>query len=61
MATGATTWGLGRVDATYAGQVISWSGIAACGAMAAGAPVGIWLEPSMRFSRLEQLLREYQP
>jgi MFS family permease len=44
VATGATTWGLGRVDATYAAQVISWSGIASYGAMAAGAPLGIWLE-----------------
>ena len=44
MATGAPTWGLGRVDATYAAQVISWSGIASYGAMAAGAPLGIWLE-----------------
>jgi len=44
VATGAITWGLGRVDATYAAQVISWSGIASYGAMAAGAPLGIWLE-----------------
>ncbi len=44
VATGATTWGLGRVDPAYAAQVISWSGIAAYGAMAAGAPLGIWLE-----------------
>ena len=44
VATGAITWGLGRVDATYAAQVISWSGIASYGAMAVGAPLGIWLE-----------------
>ena len=44
VATGATTWGLGRVAPEYAAQVISWSGIAAYGAMAAGAPLGIWLE-----------------
>ncbi len=44
VATGATTWGLGRVAPEYAAQVISWSGIASYGAMAAGAPLGIWLE-----------------
>ena len=44
VATGATTWGLGRVASEYAAQVISWSGIASYGAMAAGAPLGIWLE-----------------
>jgi MFS family permease len=44
VATGATTWGLGRVAPEYAAQVISWSGIASYGAMAVGAPLGIWLE-----------------
>jgi MFS family permease len=44
VATGSTTWGLGRVDPEYEVQVISWSGIASYGAMAAGAPLGIWLE-----------------
>jgi len=44
VATGSTTWGLGRVGAEYAAQVISWSGIASYGAMAAGAPLGIWFE-----------------
>ena len=44
VATGAITWGMGRVGPEYAAQVISWSGIANYGAMAAGAPLGIWLE-----------------
>ena len=44
VATGAITWGLGRVAPEYATQVISWSGIASYGAMAAGAPLGVWLE-----------------
>jgi MFS family permease len=39
VATGATTWGLGRVAPEYAAQVISRSGIASYGAMAAGAPL----------------------
>lgn len=43
VATGSTTWGLGRVAPRDAALVISWSGIASYGAMALGAPVGIWL------------------
>src|SRR5438034_1683510 len=46
VATGATIWGLGRVGATFTAQVISWSGIASYGALAIGAPVGVWLENS---------------
>src|SRR5260370_11198028 len=52
VATGAITWGLGRVAPEYAAQVISWSGIAAYGAMAAGAPLGIWLEVRHGFSSI---------
>jgi MFS family permease len=44
VATGATIWGIGRVGATHTAQVISWSGIASYGALAIGAPTGIWLE-----------------
>src|SRR5580704_15924061 len=44
IATGSTTWGLGRAAPGYAAQTISWSGIASYGAMAAGAPIGSWLE-----------------
>ena len=47
VATGATLWGMGRVGAAYTTQVISWSGIASYGALAAGAPAGLWLENSM--------------
>ena len=44
VATGATIWGIGRVGSTYTAQVISWSGIASYGALAVGAPLGVWLE-----------------
>ncbi len=47
VATGATLWGMGRAGATYTTQVISWSGIASYGALAAGAPAGLWLENSL--------------
>jgi MFS family permease len=46
VATGATIWGIGRVGAAATAQVISWSGIASYGALAVGAPVGVWLENS---------------
>jgi MFS family permease len=44
VATGATIWGIGRAGAASTAQVISWSGIASYGALAVGAPVGVWLE-----------------
>src|SRR5258708_2931217 len=44
VATGSTTWGLGRVKSEYAAQVISWSGVASYGGMSVGAPLGVWLE-----------------
>jgi MFS family permease len=44
IATGATIWGIGRVGPAYTAQVISWSGIASFGALALGAPFGVWLE-----------------
>ena len=47
VATGATLWGMGRVGATHTTMVISWSGIASYGALAAGAPAGLWLENSL--------------
>ena len=44
VATGATIWGIGRVGSASTAQVISWSGIASYGALAVGAPFGVWLE-----------------
>jgi MFS family permease len=52
VATGSITWGMGRVAPEYGTQVISWAGIANYGAMAAGAPLGIWLEAKHGFSSI---------
>jgi MFS family permease len=52
VATGSITWGLGRVAPENAAQVISWAGIASYGAMAAGAPLGIWLENRYGFESI---------
>jgi MFS family permease len=52
VATGATIWGIGRVGAASTAQVISWSGIASYGALAAGAPTGVWLENSFSVSAI---------
>jgi MFS family permease len=44
VATGATVWGIGRTGAAHTTQAISWAGIASYGALAVGAPLGLWLE-----------------
>ncbi|WP_415422183.1 MFS transporter [Serratia marcescens] len=41
--TGSTLWGIGRVGAMHTARVISWNGVATYGAMAAGAPLGVYL------------------
>jgi MFS family permease len=52
IATGTITWGLGRVKPENATQVISWAGIASYGAMALGAPLGIWIERYYGFAAI---------
>ena len=59
VATGAITWGLGRVAPENAAQVISWSGIASYGAMAAGALLVFGLRTDSESSPLGWPHREY--
>jgi len=41
--SGSIGWGIGRVGAAHTAKVISWNGIASYGALAIGAPGGVWL------------------
>lgn len=50
--TGSITWGIGRVGVNSSARVISWNGIATYGALAIGAPLGVWMERSIGFTSL---------
>jgi len=50
VATGATIWGILNVGAENTATVISWNGISTYGALAIGAPLGVFLETTVGFS-----------
>lgn len=52
VATGAITWGIGRVGIENAARVLSFNGIASYGALAVGAPLGVLIERSGGFSSI---------
>ncbi|MDP3843806.1 MAG: MFS transporter [Oxalobacteraceae bacterium] len=52
VATGAITWGIGRVGIENAARVLSLNGIASYGALAVGAPLGVVIERSGGFSAI---------
>lgn len=47
--TGATIWGIWSVGSEHTGIVISWNGICTYGALAIGAPLGVFLERVLGF------------
>ncbi len=54
--TGTTLWGIGTVGSADTARAISWNGITSYGALALGAPVGVWLDGAVGFRALGVLM-----
>lgn len=50
--TGSMLWGSTLVGSKHIAQVISWNGVATYGAIAIGAPVGVWIESGWQLQGL---------
>lgn len=56
LVSGHLTWGLGLVGQKKAGKLLSFTGMSMFGALAAGAPLGLWLYESYGFYAVALLI-----